>query len=223
MLPAGANQQIHLRGAAPIDFREDAAERFRRKLGDFVEAAGSVKDGVAGGVVNRETKMQPGSASGGGFGIGDGLAQRGGQAIAAADDAQAHALFDAVGGFGEQVFVEQAQDGVDFGGGALPVRGGKREERERVNADARRGFDDAARGFGSGAMTCGTRQAARRGPASVAIGNDGDVQALTRRSRALRSGSRSRGQWPRSGHRHSLRRRRSGGRSTSRDRGIACR
>src|SRR5207302_2355622 len=149
--------------------------------------------------------------------------QGGREGVAGGDGAEADGLFDAGGGFGEEVFVEQAEDGGDFGGGALPVRGGKREERERVNADARRGFDDAARGFGSGAMTCGTRQAARRGPASVAIGNDGDVQALTRRSRALRSGSRSRGQWPRSGHRHSLRRRRSGGRSTSRDRGIACR
>src|SRR5438105_13772646 len=106
LLPAGANQQIHLRGAAPIDFREDAAERFRRKLGDFVEAAGSVKDGVAGGVVNREAKMQPGSASGGGFGIGDGLAQRGGHAMAAADDAETHALFDAGGGYGQLAFAK---------------------------------------------------------------------------------------------------------------------
>src|SRR5258708_28832040 len=144
--------------------------------------------------------MQASSVGGGGFGIGDGLAQRGRHAVAAADDAEPHAFLDAVRGFGEQVFVEQPQDGVHFGGWPLPVRGGKRKERESVNAEARRGLDNAARGFGSGAVAGGTRKPTRSGPAAVAIGNDSDMKPRVRGASELRGLSRS-GRWgPRSGH-----------------------
>jgi hypothetical protein len=50
-----------------------------------------------------------------------------------------------------------------------------------VNAEARRGLNDAARGFGAGAVSGGARQPARGGPAAVSIGDDGDVKAWCER------------------------------------------
>ena len=121
--------------------------------------------------------MQARSVGGGRFGIDDRLTQRCGNTIAPADDAEADAFVDAVRGFGQQVFVEDSQDSGDFGGWTFPVGGGQCEERERVNAETRRRLDDCARGLGAGAMAGGTGQAAGRGPAAVAVGNDGDVDS----------------------------------------------
>ena len=73
--------------------------------------------------------------------------------------------------------MQEPENRIDFRSGALPVCGRKREEGERMNAEARRGLDDAASGFRAGAVASGARQAAGRGLAAVAVGNDGDVQA----------------------------------------------
>ena len=67
------------------------------------------------------------------------------------------------------------QDGVHFRGRTLPVGGGKREQRQRVNAQVRRAPDDAPCRFGPGAVAFRARQASRRGPAAVAIANDRHV------------------------------------------------
>src|ERR1700740_2109872 len=50
LFAAGADQQIDIRGAAALDFGEDAAERFAREVRDFVELAGGLEDCVAGGI-----------------------------------------------------------------------------------------------------------------------------------------------------------------------------
>ena len=127
--------------------------------------------------------MQPGAARGGVFGIDDRLAQSCGEAIAAADDVEANAFVDAVLRFGEEIFVEDAQNAGDFGGRALPVGRGKREESQRVDAEFRGGGDDRASGLRSCAMSGGARQFSRSRPASVAVGNDGDVELSRRRRR----------------------------------------
>ena len=111
------------------------------------------------------------------LGIGDGFAEVGGQTVAAADDVQTDAFVEAMGGFGEQIFLEDFKNRGDFGGGPLPVRGREREESEGVNAEMRRAADDAAGGLGAGAMAGGARQGAGGGPAAVAVADDGDVQA----------------------------------------------
>ena len=193
------------RRAAAKNFRKNAAERFRRKLRDFVEAAGGVKDGLARGVVNGQPEMQARSVGGRGFRIGDRLAQRGRHAVPAADDAEPHAFLDAVRRFREQVFVEQPQDGVHFGRRPLPVRGREREERQRVNAEPWRRFDNVARGFRSGTVAGGTRQPARSGPSAVAVGNDGHVQTRVRGADKLRMLRRSRCRWTRRVHGHHVR------------------
>ena len=104
------------------NFRQHAAERFGRKLGDLVEAARRLKNRFARGVVDRQPQMQPRSLCGSGFGIGNGLAQRGRHTVAPANDAQPHAFFDRMLHFGEQIFVEQPQDAVDFRDRPFPVR-----------------------------------------------------------------------------------------------------
>jgi len=100
LLAPGTDEEVDVSGPAAQHFGEDAAERFLGEFGDFVEAAGGAVDGVARGIVDGKAQMQAGSMSGGGFGVDNGLAEGGGDAVAAADDAEADALVDAVRGFG---------------------------------------------------------------------------------------------------------------------------
>ncbi len=136
-----------------------------------------MKDRFARGIVNRKAEMQPRAVRRGGFGIRDRLAQRGGNSVAASDDAQPDAFFDAMRSFHQQVFVQKAENRIDFRGGALPIRGGEREQRKSMNAEARRRFDDSPGGFGPCAVPGGARQSARGRPAAVAVRNDGYVKA----------------------------------------------
>src|SRR5580700_1100401 len=92
-----------------VNFRECVLERFRGELRNFVEATGGLIDGFARGIVNGEAQMEARAAGGGGFGIGDELAKGARQTIAAADDAEADRLLEAVLGFKEQVFLEDVQ------------------------------------------------------------------------------------------------------------------
>ena len=163
-----------------MDFRKNGAEGLRRKFGDFVKAAGRVINGLAGGIIHRQTKVQTRARCRSGFRIRDGLAERGGQSISAPNHAEPHSFVDAVRRFRKNVFVKQPQDRMDFGRGTLPIRGGKREKRKSVNANARRSLDDAARSFGSGAMAGGTRQAPRSRPAAIAVRDDRDVEPRSR-------------------------------------------
>src|SRR5579859_2117214 len=116
-----------------------------------------MKDRFARGIVNRQAEMQPRAVCRGGFGIRDRLTQCGRNSVAASNDAQPDAFFDAMRSFNKQVFVQESQDGIDLRGGALPIRGGEREERQSMNAEARRRFDDTPGGFGASAMPGGAR------------------------------------------------------------------
>src|SRR5271170_4830757 len=163
-----------------MDFREHVAERFGGELRGFVKAAGGEVDGFSRGIVNGEAQMHARAVSCGGLGIGDYFAEGAGQTVAAADDADARAVGDAARGFRQKIFVQNIQNGADFGSGTLPVGGGKREEREGVNAEAWGGFDDGASGFGSGTVPGGPRKSLGGGPAAVAVRNDGYVQRVLR-------------------------------------------
>src|ERR1700685_2392331 len=120
--------------------------------------------------------MQAFSVRGGGFGVGNGLTERGGKAIAAADDAKAYAFLDAVGGFGQEILVEDAQNPAHFGGGALPIGGGESVKCESVNAEAWCSLNDGTSGLRAGTVAGGTRETAGGGPAAVAVGDDGDMK-----------------------------------------------
>jgi len=127
-----------------------------------------------------------GSVGGGGFGVGDSLTKSGGDTVAAADDAEADAFVDAVRGFGQKILVDDAQDSSYFRRRPFPIRGRKREEGQSVNAQTRRSLDYGARGLGAGTMPGGAGQAAGRGPAAVAIGDDGYVDGSRRRDIGLK-------------------------------------
>ena len=79
--------------------------------------------------------------------------------------------------------MQEAQNPVNFRGRALPIGRGEREECKRVNTETRRGADDAAGGLGSRTMAGGPREISRNSPAAVAVGNDGDMEALIRATR----------------------------------------
>jgi hypothetical protein len=81
-----------------------------------------------------------------------------------------------VGRFRQQIFVQQPQNPVNFNGGPLPIRRGKSEERQRMNPEPGRNFDNAPGCFRSRTMTGGTRQTARGGPAAVSVRDDGNVE-----------------------------------------------
>ena len=84
--------------------------------------------------------------------------------------------------------MNDAQDSIDFRRWTLPIRGGQREERESVDAEARGRLDYRSCRLGAGAMPGGTREAARRGPTAVAVGNDGDVEGARRQGLGLKIG-----------------------------------
>src|SRR5258707_7627560 len=110
------------------------------------------------------------------LGIGNGLAQCRRHAIATANDAQAHAFRDTVRGFGQQVFLQQSQDGVNLGRRPLPVRRGKSKKGERMDSKSRSRRYDAPRRLRPGAMPGGTGQTAGDGPTTVAVSDDVNVQ-----------------------------------------------
>jgi len=84
------------------------------------------------------------------------------------------------GSFGRKIFVENLENGGDFGSGPRPVCGREREQREGVNAEMRRATDDAASGLCTGAMAGGARKGAGSGPAAVAVADNRDVELRCR-------------------------------------------
>ena len=74
-----------------------------------------------------------------------------------------------------QIALEQRHQHADFGLRPLPVLGRERVEREDLDAQPGRGLDDVAHGVDAGAMPFDARQVPARGPAAVAVHDDGDV------------------------------------------------
>ena len=97
------------------------------------------------------------------------------EAVAVADEAQPHALALQLGDLVAQVMAQQAGEVEDLAGGAAPVLAAEGVQREPADAVADRRLDGAANRLGAGAMAGDARQAARRGPAAVAVHDDGDM------------------------------------------------
>ena len=74
------------------------------------------------------------------------------------------------------VALQQHHQRVHFGTRALPVLDRERVERQHVDAEPRRGFDDVADRIDAGAVPFDARQMALRRPAAVAVHDDGDVR-----------------------------------------------
>ena len=157
LLAARSNEQVHFGRATAKNFRQHVAERFGRELCHFVEPACGVINGYARRIIDREAEMETSALRGGGLGIRIRLPEGCRQTIPPPVDALAHAFFVAVRRLRKEIFLEHPQDRVYFGSRALPIRGRKRKQRQRVNAHARRGLNDMARRFRTRAMARRTR------------------------------------------------------------------
>ena len=78
--------------------------------------------------------------------------------------------------------LQQHHQRVDFGARPLPVLDRERVERQHADAEPRRRFDDVANRVDAGAVPFDARQVPLRGPASVAVHDDGDVRRAAARS-----------------------------------------
>ena len=92
-----------------------------------------------------------------------------------ADHAQAYALGVEVADFFLQVEGKQTHQAAHFFEGAAPVFGTKSKQSEVANAALAAGLHDGAHAARTHGMAGRLGQAARTGPAAVAIHNDGDV------------------------------------------------
>ena len=75
-----------------------------------------------------------------------------------------------------EVVAQQTPEGFDFGAGTLPVFDREGVEGERLDAEARAGFDGGADGADAGFVASDARQTAASGPAAVAVHDDRDVR-----------------------------------------------
>ncbi len=77
---------------------------------------------------------------------------------------------------GAQVALEQHHQRADLGGGPLPVLDREGVERQHADAEPGGGLDGVAHRLDAGAMPFDARQVPLRGPAAVAVHDDGDVR-----------------------------------------------
>src|SRR6185436_7287456 len=156
---------------------EEAGEAIARELVARLGQGGGAQDGVAGRVVDGDAQVQGAAAGGGSLGVGDGGQHLGGQAVAAADHRQAHAVLHAAGGLLAEVVVEELHQAHRLFQGAAPVVGGEGVQRQRADAEIGRRLDDVVDGVGAAAVALEAGRAATDGPAAIAVHDDGDVQS----------------------------------------------
>ena len=96
-----------------------------------------------------------------------------GGAVAATDEAHAHALLDQVGQLALDRLAEDLHQELDLLGRPRPVLGRERVDGERLDAKVDRRLD-RARGARAPARWPAARQAAALGPAAVAVHDDRD-------------------------------------------------
>ena len=99
----------------------------------------------------------------------------GGERLGAADHVEADVVAQQRRELEAEVALEQHHQRADFSGRALPVLDRERVERQHLEAEPRRGFDDVADRVDAGAMPFDARQVPLAGPAAVAVHDDGDV------------------------------------------------
>ena len=74
-----------------------------------------------------------------------------------------------------EIFAKELHEKFDLRFGAAPVFHGEGVEGERLDVEARAGFDGHASGLRAGSVTCDAGKMAFLGPAAVAVHDDGDV------------------------------------------------
>src|SRR5204862_579820 len=87
-----------------------------------------------------------------------------------------HAVVDQPLLLGRERGPEEGEERAHLGCGPRPVVAREGEERERANTEAGRRLHDPPDGACASAVARGAREAARRGPAAVAVHDDGDVK-----------------------------------------------
>ena len=122
--------------------------------------------------------MEAFALEGGCLRAGNSFAERQREAIPAADDTQPNARLLAMYRLCLEVMVEDLQNRRDLTGWPLPVRRGKREEREGVNPQVRGAANDASGGFCASTVTRGARETTRGCPAAVAVADDGHMETV---------------------------------------------
>src|SRR5271165_6039935 len=97
------------------------------------------------------------------------------EGFAVPDEAQAHAVAVQIFDFANQRIEKQAHQHADLIGRPAPVLAAEGEQREKTNPGFSAILDDPAHDFDARAVSRGARQAARAGPAAVAVHDDCDM------------------------------------------------
>src|SRR5262245_56813061 len=118
----------------------------------------------------------------------------GGELVGSADHLEPDVVLQERAELEADVALQQRHQRVHFGARTLPVLRRERIQRQHVDAEPRRRFDDIAYRLDAGTMSLDARQVALRRPPAVPVHDDGDVrrqlvevdlprQCLVRRSR----------------------------------------
>src|SRR5260221_60988 len=174
---ARPDQQIGIRLACRVEIiAELALVEFLGADAVRDRAARRIDDLGAPAVVQRDVEQHPCVL----FGLLDADAEFvlsiGREFIRAAAHLEPHVVREERAELEADVPLEQQHQRVHFGARAFPVFDRKRIEREHVDAETRGTLNDVAHRIDAGAMPFDARQMPLRGPAPVAVHDDGDVR-----------------------------------------------
>src|SRR3954469_16356105 len=171
-LTGGANQEVWVGHLGRVQVRRECL------LVDLApgahRAVGSVDDLRAPAVVECNPEAERAVVLGLPLECRHPLPQRGGRAVAAADEPRAHSLAHEVGQLALDRLREDLHQQLHLFERARPVLGGKGVDGERVDAEVDCGLDRAAQCLRAGAMAGRDREAAPARPAGIAVHDDRD-------------------------------------------------
>src|SRR6185295_8686131 len=150
-LAARADEQIRIRLPRGVEQLPEAA--LVQVVGGDAHrdrAARGVHDLGAAAVVQRDVEQHAGIAGGLPDADLELVLHVGRELLGAADDAEADVVLEEGAELEPDVPLEQHHQGVDFGAGPLPVLDREGVERQNVDAEPRRGFDDVAHRIDAG-------------------------------------------------------------------------
>jgi hypothetical protein len=102
--------------------------------------------------------------------------KRPGNAIAAANHCEPHAILAKPFAFEAKKCADNPEDALHLLRGSRPVVRRERIERENTNAEIGCVFHNTADGGNAGTMASNARQPLTCGPAAIAVHNDGDMK-----------------------------------------------
>ena len=176
LFAAGADKKIRIRLSGRI---QPQGERLLRHILRSGAVAQQIPHGPddfgAAAVVEREIERHGPVGGGTAHAVPQGRTGGERQPIDVSEHIQADALAFHTGNLLTEKLQQKGEQGCHFRLGAVPVLAGKRVERQIADAHFTAFGHDVARGFRAGAMPGLTRQAARLGPAAVAVHDDGEM------------------------------------------------